>query len=646
MELAARPAGLGNPAPARPGVREWTIISVSIRPARHGTPALAAARPCWPRSTSAPTTAGCWCPAPGRGLPHHRCLLAHRAPGRGAGGDRLALARGHGPHHRGAQGLRRQDAPARRHPCPQRRHRGLPAGRQLRRFPRPGPAPRPGSRSRSSPAPRRRARLRRLRAPAGAAARRALVFDIGGGSTEVGWLRDRAERRRRSLAGWHSVPVGVVGLAERHGHGRDLARDLRGHGGGVRGLLLPFEERHERPRPRARARSRCSARSGTVTTLCGVHLELPRYDRAPVDGAYLDFADIERLSARLAAMSLDERAAIPCIGRERADLVVAGCAILAAICRLWPVGRAAGRRPGRARGHLFGLLRRGPRPALTAGAAGVGAGGRDASAAGRRPDRGRRLPRSRVQAPAQHGAAALLDPLARAPAQRPLCRRGPAPGLSLARRLQADAARRPLPSPGAGQEGDRSGRRAGRLDPGRGGALSPSGARQGRVVGIDLSSVEAIAGATLLTAIFSTPAAPARLTRPSAARPMSCFPTWRRPPPATARPIICGSSRWPRPPMRSRARCWPPAAAFVVKVLQGGADRRAAEGASSATSPTCATSSRRRAAPKSAEIYVVALGFRARAAGTRPRRSAAPKSGCRPWLRSVLCMMARHYPRT
>src|SRR5262249_59245660 len=96
--------------------------------------------------------------------------------------------------------------------------------------------------------------------------------------------------------------------------------------------------------------------SGTITTLCGVHLDLPRYDRARVDGASLDFSVVEQISLKLAGMGWDERAAIPCIGRERADLVVAGCAILAAICRLFPVGRLRVADRGVREGILMGLM--------------------------------------------------------------------------------------------------------------------------------------------------------------------------------------------------------------------------------------------------------------------------------------------------
>jgi exopolyphosphatase/guanosine-5'-triphosphate,3'-diphosphate pyrophosphatase len=76
--------------------------------------------------------------------------------------------------------------------------------------------------------------------------------------------------------------------------------------------------------------------SGTVTTLAGVHMGLRRYDRSRVDGAWVPVADIRAVSRRLAGMDYDARVASPCVGHERADLVVAGCAIIEAITDLWP----------------------------------------------------------------------------------------------------------------------------------------------------------------------------------------------------------------------------------------------------------------------------------------------------------------------
>ena len=87
-----------------------------------------------------------------------------------------------------------------------------------------------------------------------------------------------------------------------------------------------------------RGRVQMLGTSGTVTTLGAVHLELPRYSRSHIDGLHIDFDALGRASDRLTGMDYDGRAAIPCIGHERAELVVPGCAILEAICRCWPVG--------------------------------------------------------------------------------------------------------------------------------------------------------------------------------------------------------------------------------------------------------------------------------------------------------------------
>ena len=179
-------------------------------------------------------------------------------------------------------------------------------------------------------------------------ARHALIFDIGGGSTELIWLRmphprARGERRRRRVSqriqAWTSIPVGVVTLAERFG-GHDV--DRRAYEAMIADVaedLHVFERMYElRPRM-ADGRAQLIGTSGTVTTIAGVFLDLPRYDRRQVDGIWLERADAIAVSEKLVAMSYAERAAHPCIGNERADLVLAGCAIFEAICRIWPVKR-------------------------------------------------------------------------------------------------------------------------------------------------------------------------------------------------------------------------------------------------------------------------------------------------------------------
>jgi exopolyphosphatase / guanosine-5'-triphosphate,3'-diphosphate pyrophosphatase len=79
--------------------------------------------------------------------------------------------------------------------------------------------------------------------------------------------------------------------------------------------------------------------SGTVTTIAGIHLALPVYERSRVDGCWLGANDVHDVSHKLLAMSYTERVAQPCIGHERADLVLAGCAILEALLRIWPCER-------------------------------------------------------------------------------------------------------------------------------------------------------------------------------------------------------------------------------------------------------------------------------------------------------------------
>ena len=188
----------------------------------------------------------------------------------------------------------------------------------------------------------------------------ALVFDIGGGSTELLWLKvGPRERTGRALEliDWISLPYGVVGLAERCDADAPLGAWYEETAAEVAALLAPFEQRHGIARLIAEGAVQMLGSSGTVTTLAGVHLGLPRYDRAFVDGTYLAFDDIDRVSSQLAGMSAEDRAGLPCIGRDRADLVVAGCAILAAICRTWPVGSLRVADRGVREGILMGLMR-------------------------------------------------------------------------------------------------------------------------------------------------------------------------------------------------------------------------------------------------------------------------------------------------
>jgi exopolyphosphatase / guanosine-5'-triphosphate,3'-diphosphate pyrophosphatase len=177
-----------------------------------------------------------------------------------------------------------------------------------------------------------------------------LVFDIGGGSSEIIWLDlTRPGARRGSVQGrinvdaaiaaWTSLPVGVVTLAERF-DGRNVTDEsFEAMVASVQAMLAPFEAQHRFKERIAGHPVHLLGTSGTVTTIAGILLGLPRYDRNQVDGIWLAVDDIENITARLLAQSYEQRIAEPCIGRERADLVLAGCAILEAILRFWPAER-------------------------------------------------------------------------------------------------------------------------------------------------------------------------------------------------------------------------------------------------------------------------------------------------------------------
>ena len=184
-----------------------------------------------------------------------------------------------------------------------------------------------------------------------------VLFDIGGGSSEIVWLdldplaedagvypgEKRNRQTRRSLRRlserircWASLQVGVVTLSEKHGgkivtraHFETMVEE-------VRGMLGDFEEREALTKAIKTKNIHMLGTSGTVTTLAGVHLGLERYDRKQVDGTWLTATELRDMIGRVLDMNFEERMNNPCIGADRADLVLAGCAILEAFHREWP----------------------------------------------------------------------------------------------------------------------------------------------------------------------------------------------------------------------------------------------------------------------------------------------------------------------
>ena len=172
----------------------------------------------------------------------------------------------------------------------------------------------------------------------------AMIFDIGGGSTELVLVESR-QGTAPKIHDWQSVPWGVVSLTEScppepaDALGRAERYDMMC--ALVRDSLAPFATRMREAIAQAAPGQplRLLGTSGTVTTLASLHLGLPQYDRRAVDGLIMPADEMSQLCQRLALMSPDERRAQPCIGRERSDLVVAGCAILQTIFALWPADR-------------------------------------------------------------------------------------------------------------------------------------------------------------------------------------------------------------------------------------------------------------------------------------------------------------------
>jgi len=187
----------------------------------------------------------------------------------------------------------------------------------------------------------------------------AVIFDIGGGSTELVLIESGAPVPR--IVDWQSVPWGVVSLTETvnanfgDGEGDEAAR-LGRYNEMRRVVSDSFAEFAERIAPHQTPELRLLGTSGTVTTLASVHLDLPQYDRKAVDGLIVPSESMRDISTRLSTMSPAERRQLPCIGQERADLVVAGCAILEAILDIWPADRLGVADRGIREGILRGMM--------------------------------------------------------------------------------------------------------------------------------------------------------------------------------------------------------------------------------------------------------------------------------------------------
>ena len=184
----------------------------------------------------------------------------------------------------------------------------------------------------------------------------ALIFDIGGGSTKL-VLIDQVSGVPK-IRSWWSAPWGVVSLTESEGRealeGEDRVKAYKRMRERVRRSFDQFQAML----PKDRKGIRLLGTSGTVTTLASVHLALPSYDRRAVDGLHVPIDAMRAISTMIAEMDHEERSALPCIGPDRADLVVAGCAILEAILEIWPAEKLGVADRGIREGILRSLMAR------------------------------------------------------------------------------------------------------------------------------------------------------------------------------------------------------------------------------------------------------------------------------------------------
>jgi exopolyphosphatase/guanosine-5'-triphosphate,3'-diphosphate pyrophosphatase len=183
-----------------------------------------------------------------------------------------------------------------------------------------------------------------------------ILFDIGGGSSELVRLGPCKPTRHGpphpAIEGWTSIPIGVVTLAERHGGVtvtpeifENMVAEVAEHVNRFAALYGGTDGIH------------MLGTSGTVTTIAGVYLDLPRYERRRVDGCWMTEDQVTGVVERLIAMNYEGRVANPCIGAERADLVLAGCAILEAIRRAFPCPRLRVADRGLREGMLVQMMR-------------------------------------------------------------------------------------------------------------------------------------------------------------------------------------------------------------------------------------------------------------------------------------------------
>lgn len=162
---------------------------------------------------------------------------------------------------------------------------------------------------------------------------KAVVFDIGGGSTELMWVDVNQPKK---IVDWMSVDFGVMNLADKFGGTNFADMAYNDMVTLLVNRLQEFDEKNQINKVIGQSHVQLLSTSGTVTTLAAIHLDLPRYDRSRIDGITLDVEDVRATTRRLLVMRPSERFNHPCIGSDRSDFIISGCAIFDAISKVWP----------------------------------------------------------------------------------------------------------------------------------------------------------------------------------------------------------------------------------------------------------------------------------------------------------------------
>jgi exopolyphosphatase/guanosine-5'-triphosphate,3'-diphosphate pyrophosphatase len=191
-----------------------------------------------------------------------------------------------------------------------------------------------------------------------------LVVDIGGCSTELSWVDVRKLREpgaeikvhRPPISAWASLPVGVVTLSEQVPEHPGRAKWYEDMKDRVRQCLVDSGSETRFANTFKAGKGHIIGTSGTITSLAGIHLKLPYYQRDKVDGMWMPAQSAVDIARDMASRTPHERAQEPCIGLDRAKLLVAGCAITDVLCELWPSDRIRVADRGLREGMLMGLM--------------------------------------------------------------------------------------------------------------------------------------------------------------------------------------------------------------------------------------------------------------------------------------------------